>query len=108
MKDLRVDTNKLAWRKSPFEGVEWKKISFEADEGKSWVMLKFEPGASYGQHLHPAGEEYFVLEGSIQDAGETWHAGAFIRHASGSVHTPSSEGGCLLLVAAEKPIELVE
>ena len=68
---LYVDTGTLPWRDSPYEGVHWKKLHFDPEGGRSAVLLRFAPGASYGTHRHPEGEEYLVLEGSLEDGGRT-------------------------------------
>jgi anti-sigma factor ChrR (cupin superfamily) len=100
-----VDTESLPWRESPYEGVRWKKLRFDPRTGESTVMLRFEPGAAYGMHRHPGGEQYYVLEGSLEDGGERYGAGTFVHHAPDSVHRPSSREGCLLLVVLPHPIE---
>lgn len=102
---LRVDSHALPWRATPHAGVRWKKLHFDADTGRSSVLLSFAPGASYGAHRHPAGEQYLVLEGSLEDGGQSYGAGTFVRHPAGSVHRPSSREGCLLFVSLEAPIE---
>ena len=100
-----VDSAALPWRETPHPGVEWKKLWYDPESGQSAVLLRFAPGASYGAHRHPAGEEYWVLEGSLQDGGRSYGAGTWVRHAPGSAHRPSSAGGCLLLVRLGRPIE---
>ena len=102
---LYVDPADLPWRSSPHAGVEWKKLSFDPETGTSAVLLRFAPGARYGRHRHPEGEEYLVLEGALEDGGRTWGAGSYVRHAPGSAHRPSSEQGCLLYVTLGAPIE---
>ena len=103
---LAVD--ELAWRESPHAGVRWKKLRFDEATGRSSVILRFEPGASYGAHRHPAGEEYLVLEGSLEDGGRSYGAGTWVLHPPGSVHRPSSREGCLLFVSLAAPIEELE
>lgn len=103
-----VDSQALPWRDTPYPGVAWKKLRFDPDTGESAVMLRFEPGASYGAHRHPDGEEYFVLEGSLEDAGRTYGEGTWVYHPPGSAHRPVSREGCLLYVRLPQPIELVE
>ncbi|MGA1202624.1 MAG: cupin domain-containing protein [Planctomycetota bacterium] len=93
----------LRWRASPHEGVEWKKLHFDGQ--RSVVLLRFAPGACYGAHRHPRGEEYFVLEGSLLDGGEVHRAGTWIAHPPGSAHRPSSPEGCVLLVRLDAPID---
>lgn len=109
---IRVDASELPWRPTPYAGVEWKKLAFDArplDEGggASAVLLKFAPGASYGAHRHPRGEQYYVLEGSLEDAGQTWTAGSYVQHAPNSAHRPSSREGCVLFVTLAAPIEIL-
>ena len=103
---LRIDSAELAWRATPFEGVEFKKLEFEPPAGRSTVLLRFAPGARYGAHAHPAGEQYFVLEGSLEDGGQTWGAGSYVHHPPGSRHAPSSREGCLIFVTLPAPIEM--
>ena len=105
---LYVDSASLSWRDSPYPGVRWKKLHFDAEGGRSAVLLRFEPGAAYGTHRHPEGEEYFVLEGSLEDGGRTYGAGTYVRHAPGSVHQPRSREGCLLFISLPRPIEDLE
>jgi anti-sigma factor ChrR (cupin superfamily) len=100
-----VDTHDLPWRESPYSGVAWKKLEFDANTGRSAVLLRFGPGASYGAHRHPSGELYYVLDGSLEDGGRTWGRGTYVNHPPGSVHKPSSKEGCLLLVLLDSPIE---
>jgi len=105
---LFLDTAELSWRDSPYAGVQWKKLRFDASSGQSAVLLRFEPGAAYGAHRHPAGEEYLVLEGSLEDGGQTYGEGCYVHHPPGSSHKPSSNEGCLLFVALARPIEDLE
>jgi len=102
-----VDTNALSWRETPYEGVQWKKLAFDAESGLSSVLLKFAPGARYGAHRHPRGEQYLVLEGTLQDSGESWGKGTYVHHPAGSLHAPRSDEGCLLFVTLPSPIEMV-
>lgn len=107
MKTTVVDTTKLEWRASPYEGVQWKKLTFDKETGLSTVLLRFEPGASYGAHRHPKGEQYFVLDGSLEEGGKTYGAGTYVRYFPGSAHQPSSREGCTLLVTLPKPVEMI-
>ena len=102
-----VDSHSLPWRESPSRGVRWKKLAFDPATGSSAVLLRFEAGARYGSHRHPQGEQYYVLEGSLEDGGQTWGPGSYVNHKPGSAHTPSSEAGCLLFVTLPAPIEMI-
>lgn len=100
-----VPSDSLPWRDSPYAGVQWKKLHYDDATGESAVLLRFEPGAAYGSHRHPMGEQYLVLEGSLEDGGTTYGKGTYVRHAPGSVHRPKSAEGCLLFVSLPRPIE---
>ena len=104
---LYADSNALPWREGRVAGVQWKKLHFDEQSGASAVLLRFAPGTAYPAHRHPGGEEYYVIEGSLEDGGKSWGAGSYVRHAPGSVHRPSSRAGCTLFVSLPKPIELV-
>lgn len=100
-----VKSDELPWRPTPHAGVRWKKLRYDAESGQSVVLLEFEAGARYGSHRHPAGEEYYVLSGSIEDAGRSYAAGSYVWHPPDSVHRPASREGCRLLVWLAAPIE---
>lgn len=108
MDSHRIDSGELPWRETPYRGVVWKKLYYDSATGESAVLLRFEPGAAYGAHRHPEGEEYLVLDGSLEDGGETWGAGSYVRHPPGSAHRPSSREGCTLFVRLPEPIEIID
>jgi anti-sigma factor ChrR (cupin superfamily) len=105
---LFVKVDELPSRDTPYAGVSWKKLRFDKESGQSAVLLRFEPGAAYGAHRHPAGEEYYVLEGSLEDGARSYGAGTYVWHPPGSAHRPASREGCLLVVLLPAAIEMVE
>lgn len=105
---LRVDGAALPWRETPYPGVRFKKLEFEPPDGRATVLLRFAPGARYGAHEHPRGEQYYVLEGSLEDGGQQWGAGSYVHHPPGSRHAPSSAEGCLIFVTLPAPIVLLD
>ena len=107
-RSLYINGATLPWRDTPYRGVQWKKLHFDPERGDSAVLLRFAAGASYGAHRHPEGEEYLVLEGSLEDGGATYGAGTWVRHPPGSVHRPVSASGCVVFVRVPRPIELVD
>jgi anti-sigma factor ChrR (cupin superfamily) len=104
---LYVDSHALPWRETPYPGVQWKKLHYDKDDGSSVVLLRFEPGAEYGAHRHPDGEQYMVLEGSLEEGGKTYGAGTWVSHPAGSMHRPRSDEGALILVMLPQPIEVI-
>lgn len=109
MKPEVIDTASLAWR--DFEnapGVRYKVLRHHDEKRGITLLLQFAPGAAYPTHRHPGGEEYFVLEGTLEDAGRSYGAQSYVYQPPGSVHRPASHTGCVLLVALPAHIEFVD
>jgi anti-sigma factor ChrR (cupin superfamily) len=103
-----VDTAATAWRAfDEAPGVTYKVLN-KTDGGSLTLLLRFEPGAHYPTHTHPAGEEYFVLSGTLDDLGESFGAGSYICHPPASTHTPRSAAGCEVLIFLPAGVELRE
>ncbi len=103
-----LDADALPWR--PFEeapGVSFKVLSRHPPGNGATLLLRFDPDTSYPTHRHPAGEEYYVLEGELRDGAQSYGAGTYVRHPPGSVHRPSSPIGAIVLVFVPGGIELV-
>lgn len=70
-------------------------------------LLRFEPGASYPSHNHPAGEELFVLSGTCVIEGTTLDAGDYLYTPPGSKHAVRSQTGCTILFQVPKEVEIL-
>lgn len=102
----RLQTKELEWRSFPeAQGVDYKVLRRHPEAGGSTLLLRFAPGADYPAHRHPAGEEYFVLSGSLDDGGSIYRAGDYIYYPPGSAHRPASREGCTLLVVLPAQVE---
>jgi len=94
-----VHTGNLDWRSfDEAPGVAFKVLRRHAADGGLTLMLRFAPGTSYPHHVHPAGEEYYVLEGALDDGPVTYTAGDYVYYPPGSAHTPRSSTGCVVLI----------
>lgn len=62
------------------------------------ALVRWEPGTVFNQHVHPGGEEIFVLEGVFEDEEGVYPQGTWLRNPSYSRHTPFSREGCTILV----------
>lgn len=71
-------------------------------------MLKFEAGASYPNHNHPAGEEVFVLEGDVRFASDHLLAGDYLYTAPGQTHSVFSRTDCILLFIVPQEVEILK
>ncbi|MBX3473329.1 MAG: cupin domain-containing protein [Planctomycetes bacterium] len=102
---IQMVTTERDWK--PFAdapGVAYKTLR-KHEGGGLTLLLKFEPGARYHTHSHPGGEEYYVLEGVLDDLGKPWPAGSYIWHPPGSTHRPASRQGATVLVVLPQSIE---
>jgi quercetin dioxygenase-like cupin family protein len=70
-------------------------------------LLKFEAGASYPNHNHPAGEEVFVLEGEVKFNGDHLYAGDYLYTAPGQKHAVFSKTGCTMLFMVPEEVEIL-
>ena len=97
-RSIYVNAADEPWRETPYVGVSFKKLLFEL----LWELPFFNQS---GAHRHPAGEEYYVLEGSLEDGGRSWGEGSYVLHPPGSAHRPSSKDGCVVFISLPEPVE---
>jgi quercetin dioxygenase-like cupin family protein len=107
-------SNQKEWRPLIEQGVNTKGIFVKAlrfDEQTQRapsILLKFEAGATYPYHNHPAGEEVFVLEGDAIIGGERLSAGDYLYTPPDCKHSVHSENGCVLLFIVPQEVEIVK
>lgn len=96
---VMINTQQLEWESSPARNVWRKKLEREAKEsGKATSLVKYDAGASFSTHTHPAGEEIFVINGTFSDESGDYPAGSYLRNPAKSQHAPYSDAGCELFV----------
>lgn len=96
---LVIETEAMEWSESPIPGVSRKPLERQAKEsGHTTSIVKYEAGSSFSEHVHPLGEEIYVLEGVFSDETGDFGPGTYIRNPPGSVHTPFSKEGCTIFV----------
>jgi quercetin dioxygenase-like cupin family protein len=104
-----VMTNSNEWRPTKDgTGVSVKLLRGDRETGAVTVLLRFDPGARFPAHRHPAGEEVFVVEGTVRIGKDLLNRGDYLYTEPGGVHAVSSEGGGTLLVVLPKPVEILE
>ena len=87
------------WQPSPLPGVTRKVLSREhAESGHATSIVRYEAGSHFNPHVHPMGEEIYVIDGVFSDEHGDYPAGTYIRNPPGSRHQPFSENGCTLFV----------
>jgi quercetin dioxygenase-like cupin family protein len=75
--------------------------------GERTLLLRMEPGAAFPRHVHPAGEQLYILEGSAEIGGQQLGAGDYLYTAPGAAHSVASVRGCTLFITVPRPIEIV-
>ena len=100
-----IDTGSMPWLPSKHPGTSYKTLRFDRDSGAGTILLRMDPGASYPAHRHTGGEEVYVLSGDLRMGKEVHRAGAFVYSPPGSVHSPRTEEGCVLLVTFPERVE---
>ena len=90
-------------------GIFVKALRYDEESKRSpTILLKFEPGARYPYHNHPAGEELFVLEGEVVIEGAKLSTGDYLYTPAGFKHSVSTETGCTLLLMIPEEVEILE
>ncbi len=91
-----------------YKGIFVKSLRFDPEKQRSTtILLKFEAGASYPYHNHPAGEEIFVLEGSCEIEGATLVAGDYLYTPPQYKHAVKSRIGCTLFFMIPEEVEIL-
>jgi quercetin dioxygenase-like cupin family protein len=112
MKNQLVKTNQIEWKPLNEEGVSGvfvKSLLFDEETNRSpTILLKFEAGAKYPLHNHPAGEEVFVLEGDIHLGKDHLVSGDYLFTAPNNLHAVRTDGGCVVLLKAPQEVEIIK
>ncbi len=91
-----------------YKGIFVKSLRYDVETQRAkTILLKFEPGASYPYHNHPAGEELFVLEGSAIIEGATLTAGDYLYTPPGFKHAVTTAKGCTLFFMVPEEVEIL-
>ena len=102
-KPVTVTGNERVWVTSPADGVSRIHLEREAEEsGHTTSFVRFEPGSSFPEHVHPQGEELYVIDGVFSDENGDYPAGTYIRNPPGSKHKPFTREGCELFVKLDQ------
>ena len=112
MENQLVRSNQIEWKPLGEEGVTGiyiKSLQFDKETKRSPTMLlKFEAGARYPLHNHPAGEEIFVLEGDIHLGKDHLLAGDYLFTAPNNMHAVRTDNCCVVLLKAEHEVEIIK
>lgn len=107
-----VKSSETEWKPLKEDGVTGiyvKSLMYDAATRRSpSILLKFDAGATYPLHNHPAGEEILVLEGDIKVGKDELTSGDYLYTAPGMMHRVSTKNGCVLFLKAPEEVEVVK
>jgi quercetin dioxygenase-like cupin family protein len=90
------------------DGIFIKILRFDENLNRApTFLLKFNPGASYPNHNHPAGEEVFILEGEVRFGPNHLKTGDYLYTPPGAKHSVFSKTGCVALFVVPQEVEIL-
>ncbi len=113
IKNYITNSEKEQWKPLNEEGVKTNGIFIKVlrydkeTERAPTFLLKFEAGASYPYHNHPAGEEAFVMEGEVYFNDQKLKKGDYLYTPSTFKHSVKTDTGCLILFIVPIEVEIL-
>jgi len=95
------------WHGTKLPGVSYKTLREGAKRGAGTFLIRMEPSTSYPAHVHPGGEEVWVVEGAMTVGGDDLAVGDYLYTPPGGSHAARTAEGCLFLVVLPEPIEIL-
>lgn len=96
-KDLHTKTKQASWLQGSVPGL--AVMPLHSHEHENIALVRWAPNTQFHPHVHPAGEEIIVLEGTFHDDTGSYPSGTWLRNAPFSKHTPyTKEDGALIYV----------
>jgi len=91
-----VDTRSAEWFPGIVKGI--AVLPLHGFGSERVFLVRWAANTRFTPHVHPGGEEIFVLDGAVEDEEGRYAAGSWLRNPPGSQHMPFSLEGCLLYV----------
>lgn len=94
---LRIDTNETPWYPGMVPGL--SVMPLHEFDGVNTALVRWAPNTIFNPHVHPGGEEIFVLQGVFHDEHGSYPAGSWIRSPRYSKHAPFTKAeGAMIYV----------
>lgn len=94
---LRINTKASDWYPGLVPGL--SVMPLHEHDGVSTALVRWAPNTVFNPHVHPGGEEIFVLDGFFHDEFGAYPKGSWIRSPRYSKHAPfTKEEGALIYV----------
>jgi quercetin dioxygenase-like cupin family protein len=101
-------SQEMDWQPHPVPGISVKILYTDPIKRELVGMLKAEPGCCYPLHRHTIAEEIYMLQGDLTIEDTVYGVGDYIRSSAGSVHAPTTEGGCMFFFRSSLDDEYLE
>ena len=94
---IRIDTKTAPWYPGLVAGL--SVMPLHEFDGVGTALVRWAPNTIFNPHIHPGGEEIYVLEGVFHDEHGSYSAGTWIRSPRYSKHAPFTKAeGALIYV----------
>ncbi len=94
---VQIDTRSAQWYQGMVSGL--TVLPLHEFNGVNTALVRWAPDTVFNRHIHPGGEEIFVLEGVFHDEYGSYPTGSWIRSPRYSQHTPFTQfEGALIYV----------
>lgn len=94
---MRIDTRSNTWYPGLVPGL--SVMPLHEFDGVSTALVRWGPHTVFNPHVHPGGEEIFVLEGVFHDEHGCYPEGSWLRSPRYSQHAPYTQSeGALIYV----------
>jgi quercetin dioxygenase-like cupin family protein len=90
------------WIATGVAGIEYAMLR-EA-EGGATIFVRMAKGTHGGEHVHPAGEELYVIAGDVTVGDKRLKAGAYLYTPPGASHAIDAHADSLLFVSLPKRV----
>ena len=110
--DYVVRNNQKEWQPLVEKGIHYKGIfvislHYEEEKKRSTtILLKFDPGATYPYHNHPAGEQIYMLNGEAILDGIILSQGDYLYTPPGFKHSVTTKKGCTMFFIIPEEVEI--
>lgn len=90
-------------------GIYKKTLRHDEEQGRApTFLLRFDAGASYPAHDHPAGEEAFVLDGEVNFGPHHLKAGDYLYTPPNGKHAVWTAAGCVVLLCVPEAVRILQ
>lgn len=105
---MALNTTEMKWRPGLVSGL--SVLPLHQHDGINTALVRWAPNTQFNSHMHPGGEEIFVLEGLFRDEHGEYPAGSWLRSPRWSKHTPftGSEGALIYVKVGHMGAEFIK